>query len=204
MWAIRPQQEVKIKATRSCGSHLIFSSLPLFSFFCWEKLFYQSTWVTQLVEHPTFDFGSGYDLRVVRSSPWSDSVLSRESAWDSLLLPLPLLAHIHLLSRCLESISEPFFVFILLFFKRFYLFIHERHREAETQAEGEAGPMQGARCGTWSWDSRITPWAKGRHQTTQPPRVPIFCFLKRKIVLPSLFFNLQDKTCPLSFYIIST
>ena len=32
------------------------------------------------------------------------------------------------------------------FFKRFYLFIHERHREreAETQAEGEAGSMQGA------------------------------------------------------------
>ena len=35
------------------------------------------------------------------------------------------------------------------FFKRFYLFIHERHREAETQAEGEAGSMQGARCGPW-------------------------------------------------------
>ena len=40
--------------------------------------------------------------------------------------------------------------FIFLFFKRFYLFIHERHtqREVETQAEGEAGSMQGARCGT--------------------------------------------------------
>ena len=33
---------------------------------------------------------------------------------------------------------------------RFYLFIHERHREreADTQAEGEAGSVQGARCGT--------------------------------------------------------
>ena len=31
-----------------------------------------------------------------------------------------------------------------LFFKRFYLFIHEREREAEKQAEGEAGSMQGA------------------------------------------------------------
>ena len=34
---------------------------------------------------------------------------------------------------------------ILFFFKRFCLFIHERHRgkerEAETQAEGEAGSM---------------------------------------------------------------
>ena len=28
------------------------------------------------------------------------------------------------------------------------LFIHERHTEAETQAEGEADSMQGARCGT--------------------------------------------------------
>ena len=36
------------------------------------------------------------------------------------------------------------------FFLRFYLFIHETHRkrEAETQAEGEAGSTQGAPCGT--------------------------------------------------------
>ena len=33
-----------------------------------------------------------------------------------------------------------------VFFSRFYLFIHDRHRkrETETQAEGEAGSMQGA------------------------------------------------------------
>ncbi|CAD7666531.1 unnamed protein product [Nyctereutes procyonoides] len=30
-------------------------------------------------------------------------------------------------------------------------------------AEGEAGSMQGARCGTPSRDSRIIPWAKGSH-----------------------------------------
>ena len=37
----------------------------------------------------------------------------------------------------------------LNFFLRFYLFIHERHREreAETPAEGEAGSMRKARCG---------------------------------------------------------
>ena len=29
-------------------------------------------------------------------------------------------------------------------------------------AEGEAGSMQGARCGTRPWVSRITPWAEGR------------------------------------------
>ena len=38
-----------------------------------------------------------------------------------------------------------FFLNFIFFFLRFYLFIHERHRErreAETQAEGEAGSMQ--------------------------------------------------------------
>ena len=42
------------------------------------------------------------------------------------------------------------------FFLRFYLFIHEGHRlrerEAETQAEEEAGSLQEDRCGT---DPRI-------------------------------------------------
>ena len=48
----------------------------------------------------------------------------------------------------------------------------EQEREAETQAEGEAGSRPGARCGTLSRDSRIAPWAKGRRQTTEPPRDP--------------------------------
>ena len=48
-----------------------------------------------------------------------------------------------------------------------------RDTEAETQAEREAGSMQGAQCGTQSWDSRIMPWAKGRRQTTEPPRDPL-------------------------------
>ena len=34
-------------------------------------------------------------------------------------------------------------------------------REAETQAEGEAGSMQGARCETRSRVSRNRPWAEG-------------------------------------------
>ena len=50
----------------------------------------------------------------------------------------------------------------------------EREGEAESRAEGEAGSMQGAQCGTRSWDSRIMPWAEGRHQTTEPPRDPFF------------------------------
>ena len=48
----------------------------------------------------------------------------------------------------MEELS--FLLLITVFLKRFYLFIHERHkeREADTQAEGEAGSMQGARRGT--------------------------------------------------------
>ena len=37
----------------------------------------------------------------------------------------------------------------------------DTQREADTQAEGEAGPMQGARHGTLSPVPRITPWAEG-------------------------------------------
>ena len=33
----------------------------------------------------------------------------------------------------------------------------QREKEAETQAEGEAGSMQEAQYGTQSWVSRITP-----------------------------------------------
>ena len=48
----------------------------------------------------------------------------------------------------------------------------ETEREAETQAEGEAGSMQGARCGTRSRVSMIMPWAEGRCSTAEPPRDP--------------------------------
>ena len=37
----------------------------------------------------------------------------------------------------------------------------EREGEAETGAEGEAGSMEGAQCGTRSRVSRIMPWAEG-------------------------------------------
>ena len=39
--------------------------------------------------------------------------------------------------------------------------MRDRERETETQAEGETGSMQEARCGTRSQDSRIMPWAEG-------------------------------------------
>ena len=50
--------------------------------------------------------------------------------------------------------------------------MRDTEREAETQAEGEAGCLQGSRCGTRSQDPRITTWAKGRCLTTEPPRHP--------------------------------
>ena len=50
--------------------------------------------------------------------------------------------------------------------------MRDTQREAETQAEGEVGSMQGARCGTRPRDSRITPWAEGRRYTAEPPRCP--------------------------------
>ena len=48
----------------------------------------------------------------------------------------------------------------------------EREREAETLAEGEAGSMQEARCGTRSRISGITPWAEGGAKLLSHPGCP--------------------------------
>ena len=53
----------------------------------------------------------------------------------------------------------------------------EREREAETQAEGEAGSMQGARRGTRSQDARIMPWAEGSAKPLSHPGFPELLFL---------------------------
>ena len=62
----------------------------------------------------------------------------------------------------------------IYFFKKYFidLFMKDTEREAETQAEREASSMPGARCGTWTWDSRNTPWAEGRSSTSKPLRFP--------------------------------
>ena len=44
--------------------------------------------MAQSVKHPTLDFGSGHDLRIVSSSPILGSLLSAESAYDYLPLHL--------------------------------------------------------------------------------------------------------------------
>ena len=53
----------------------------------------------------------------------------------------------------------------LIFFQDFIFFTHERHREAETQAEGEAGSMQEPDAGL---DPR-TPGSRPEPRADTPP-----------------------------------
>ena len=66
----------------------------------------------------------------------------------------------------------PFSFLFFSFFLRFYLFMRDRERGAETQAEGEAGSMQGAQHGTRSQVSRIRPWAEGSAKPLSHPGCP--------------------------------
>ena len=59
------------------------------------------------------------------------------------------------------SSHDSFFFFLKILFIYSCEYTERRKREAVTQAEGEAGPMQGARHGTLSQVSRIRPWAEG-------------------------------------------
>ena len=60
------------------------------------------------------------------------------------------------------------------------MFIHEKERKRERERGRDTGRERsrlhapGARRGIRSWVSRITPWAKGRHQTAAPPRDPLY------------------------------
>ena len=62
-----------------------------------EKLL-GGAWVAQSFECLTLDFGSGHDLRVIRSSSMSCSVLSEESARDSLSPSSTVLVSLHFFS----------------------------------------------------------------------------------------------------------
>ena len=57
--------------------------------------------------------------------------------------------------------------------------MRDTQREAETQAEGEAGPMQGAWHGTRSQVSRIMPWAGGGAKPLSPRAAHIFKYKLR-------------------------
>ena len=69
-------------------------------------------------------------------------------------------------------------ILTVFFFIRFiYLFMRDTQQEAETQAEGETGSPQGARCGTWSQISGSHPEPKADAQLLIHPGIPIACFL---------------------------
>ena len=53
---------------------------------CIKKLENRSAWLAQSARHLAVDFGSGHDLRIVGSSPGSNSLLSVDSGSPS---PLP-------------------------------------------------------------------------------------------------------------------
>ena len=50
--------------------------------------------------------------------------------------------------------------------------MRDTEREAETQAEGEAGSMQGARCGTRSWIPGSHPELKAGAKPLSHPGTP--------------------------------
>ena len=62
-------------------------------------------------------------------------------------------------------------VMTFFFFKDF-IYLFTRGREAETQAEGEAGSTQGALHGTRSRASRTRPWAEGSAKPLSHPGCP--------------------------------
>ena len=64
----------------------------------------------------------------------------------------------------------------------------ERVGGAQTQAEGEAGSMQGARRGTQSWDSRIRPWAEGGAKPLSHPGIPVSIILNKQNSYLFFFF----------------
>ena len=58
------------------------------------------------------------------------------------------------------------------------MIVTQRGREAETQAEGEAGSMHREPDVGFDPGSPGSPWAKGRRQTAAPPRDPEIFILK--------------------------
>ena len=82
--------------------------------------------------------------------------------------------------------------FLCFFFLRFYLFIHDRQREAETQAEGEAGSMQGADAGldpgtpdhALGWRQELNRWAP-----QESPLPSFFSFFLSTVVIKSIHFR---------------
>ena len=80
------------------------------------------------------------------------------------------------------SLTIHTFIFIL----RFYLFRRDAQRGRDIDKGRRSRLYAGAWCGTRSQNSRITPWAKGRRSTTEPPDVPIHTFLRNISMITSV------------------
>ena len=65
--------------------------------------------------------------------------------------------------------------------------------EVETQAEGEVGAMQGARCGTRSQVSSITSWAEGGAKPLSHWGCPRYSFRNKDSTKPFLFNSFRGK-----------
>ena len=74
------------------------------------------------------------------------------------------------------NVSEPLFLCF------FFMIVTEREREADTGRGRSRLHAPGARRGIRSRVSRIAPWAKGRRQTTAPPRDPRLRFFNKDFI----------------------
>ena len=82
---------------------------------------------------------------------------------------------------------------LYLFFKRFYLFIHEWHTQTETQAEGEAGSWWGAHVGLDPRSGDPTPNQRQtlNHWATQASLDLLFFFFFLKILFKTCVFLIR-------------
>ena len=100
--------------------------------------------------------------------PVSQQAVAETQSKKFLCLPFQFNHFEHSLIKILSGV---FFCFFL----RFYLFIHKRRGwggEAETQAEGEAGSLQGIQCGTRSQILGSRPEPKADAQKLSHPGAP--------------------------------
>ena len=106
-------------------------------------------WGYQVIEGIAWANAWAYGMAwtVLGQGEWQSIEATGGTAWGN-RLERAQNAKLRCMSFLLSDTGQLKFYFIL-FFLRFYLFIH-RHTErgAETRTEGEAGSTQGARCGT--------------------------------------------------------
>ena len=100
------------------------------------------------------------------------TVWSESSLWHCKLGVLPHENMRPYLSNTRKHIER----WYLFFFLKIYLFIRDTQKEAETQAEREAGYLQGSWCGTWSPDPGSCPEPKADTQLLSHPGVLIYLF----------------------------